>query len=72
MHDFHAAMEKREQLSIRIGRRTTQIMRFSMLIMVAFSIALFVLINTLTTYLVYGMGYNMNQLSKLMNHFPFP
>ena len=30
MHEFSEAMYHREQLSIRIGRRTTQIIRFGM------------------------------------------
>ena len=48
MDDFRKGMEYREQLSIRIGRRTTQIIRFGMTGMAILGLALFYLIFILT------------------------
>jgi methyl-accepting chemotaxis protein len=48
LDDFRKGMEYREQLSIRIGRRTTQIIRFGMTGMAILGIALFYLIFILT------------------------
>lgn len=46
--EFRKGMEAREQLSIRIGRRTTQIIRFGMTGMTILGLALFFLIFILT------------------------
>ena len=46
--DFRKGMEAREQLSIRIGRRTTQIIRFGMFGLSVLGLALFYLIFILT------------------------
>ena len=48
LDDFRKGMEYREQLSIRIGRRTTQIIRFGMTGMSILGLALFYLIFILT------------------------
>lgn len=48
MHDFHQSMRLREELSVRIGKRTTQIIRFSMISMLSLGVAMFYLIYTLT------------------------
>ena len=48
LDDFRKGMEYREQLSIRIGRRTTQIIRFGMLGLSILGLALFYLIFILT------------------------
>lgn len=44
MREFNESMYHREQLSIRIGRRTTQIIRFGMIGLLALGLALFYLI----------------------------
>ena len=46
--DFRKGMEAREQLSVRIGRRTTQIIRFGMFGLSVLGLALFYLIFILT------------------------
>jgi methyl-accepting chemotaxis protein len=48
LRNFNEGMAHREQLSIRIGRRTTQIIRFGMLSMLMLGLALFYLIFILT------------------------
>ncbi len=48
LDDFRQGMEYREQLSIRIGRRTTQIIRFGMSALSILGLALFYLIFILT------------------------
>jgi methyl-accepting chemotaxis protein len=48
LKDFREGMEYREQLSIRIGRRTTQIIRFGMMGLSILGLALFYLIFILT------------------------
>lgn len=48
MHEFSEAMEHREQLSTRIGARTTQIIRFGMAGLTILGAALFYLIFILT------------------------
>jgi len=48
LRNFNEGMAHREQLSIRIGRRTTQIIRFGMLSMMMLGLALFYLIFILT------------------------
>ncbi|MCV6638304.1 hypothetical protein [Candidatus Albibeggiatoa sp. nov. NOAA] len=58
MHDFHESMRLREELSLRIGKRTTQIIRFSMLSMLLLGVAMFYLIYTLTS--------NMNAITDRM------
>jgi DNA-binding protein YbaB len=59
MREFNEAMKLREALSIRIGRRTTQIIRFSLIGMVLLMALMFHLILTLTS--------NMNDITKRMN-----
>lgn len=48
LSEFRKGMEAREQLSIRIGRRTTQIIRFGMFGLSVLGLALFYLIFILT------------------------
>jgi methyl-accepting chemotaxis protein len=48
LSEFRRGMEAREQLSIRIGRRTTQIIRFGMFGLSVLGLALFYLIFILT------------------------
>jgi len=48
LDDFRKSMEYREQLSVRIGRRTTQIIRFGMIALSMLGLALFYLIFILT------------------------
>ncbi len=48
LRDFNEGISHGEQLSIRIGRRTTQIIRFGMLSMMMLGLALFYLIFILT------------------------
>lgn len=48
LDDFRQGMEYREKLSIRIGRRTTQIIRFGMTALSILGLALFYLIFILT------------------------
>ena len=48
LRDFNEGMAHREQLSIRIGMRTTQIIRFGMASMMMLGLALFYLIFILT------------------------
>jgi len=48
LDDFRQGMDSREKLSIRIGRRTTQIIRFGMTGMAILGLALFYLIFILT------------------------
>ena len=69
LDDFRQGMEYREQLSIRIGRRTTQIIRFGMLALSILGLALFYLIfiltkdfSNITTHMTAMSGYmnNMN------------
>jgi len=70
LDDFRKGMEYREQLSIRIGRRTTQIIRFGMLGLSILGLALFYLIfiltkdfSNITTHMTAMSGY-MNQMDK--------
>ncbi|MDH3899516.1 MAG: hypothetical protein OEU51_00555, partial [Gammaproteobacteria bacterium] len=49
LHEFNEGMAHRENLSIRIGRRTTQIIRFGMTSMMMLGAALFYLIYILTS-----------------------
>ena len=48
LRNFNEGMAHREQLSVRIGRRTTQIIRFGMFSMLMLGLALFYLIFILT------------------------
>jgi len=48
MHEFSEAMYHREQLSIRIGRRTTQIIRFGMFGLSVLGLIMFYLLYILT------------------------
>ena len=78
LRNFNEGMAHREQLSIRIGRRTTQIIRFGMLSMLMLGLALFYLIFILTkdfaaiTIHMDDMSGNVNQMAKPMKAFPFP
>jgi len=58
MHEFKLAMQLRDEFSLRIGKRTTQIIRFSMLGMLLLMIALF--------YLIYILTNNLNQITTHM------
>ena len=49
MADFNGAMKSREDLSLRIARRTTQLIRFTLIGLVVLGLAMFVLIWTLTS-----------------------
>jgi hypothetical protein len=49
MHEFSEAMYHREQLSIRIGRRTTQIIRFGMIGLSVLGLIMFYLLYILTS-----------------------
>jgi paraquat-inducible protein B len=49
LHEFSEAMRHREQLSIRIGRRTTQIIRFGMFGLSVLGLIMFYLLHILTT-----------------------
>ena len=67
LDDFRKGMEYREQLSIRIGRRTTQIIRFGMTGMAILGLALFYLIfiltkdfSNITTHMTEMSGYMHN------------
>jgi len=59
MREFNDAMQKRESFSLRIAKRTTQIIRFTLLGMAILGIAMFFLIWTLTN--------NMNQITDHMS-----
>lgn len=48
MAEFSAAMRRREEFSLRIGKRTTQIIRFSLIALIFLAVAMFALIHTLT------------------------
>jgi methyl-accepting chemotaxis protein len=67
LDDFRQGMEYREQLSIRIGRRTTQIIRFGMIALSILGLALFYLIfiltkdfSNITTHMTDMSGYMSN------------
>ena len=67
LDDFRQGMEYREQLSIRIGRRTTQIIRFGMAALSILGLALFYLIfiltkdfSNITTHMTEMSGYMSN------------
>jgi methyl-accepting chemotaxis protein len=49
MHEFSEAMYHREQLSVRIGRRTTQIIRFGMFGLSVLGLIMFYLLYILTS-----------------------
>ncbi|MEE9327689.1 MAG: hypothetical protein V3U71_10385 [Cocleimonas sp.] len=49
MADFNSAMQNREDLTVRIAKRTTQIIRFSLLGMILLGLSLFFLIWILTS-----------------------
>ena len=70
MDDFRKGMECREQLSIRIGRRTTQIIRFGMTGLSILGLVLFYLIfiltkdfSRITTHMTDMSGY-MNSMER--------
>jgi prophage DNA circulation protein len=58
MSEFHTAMKFRDSLTIRIARRTTQIIRFSVITILLLAVAMFYLISTLTD--------NMNNITERM------
>jgi len=67
LDDFRKGMDSREKLSIRIGRRTTQIIRFGMIGMSILGLALFYLIfiltkdfSNITTHMTAMSGYMHN------------
>ena len=67
LDDFRQGMDSREKLSIRIGRRTTQIIRFGMIGMSILGLALFYLIfiltkdfSNITTHMTEMSGYMHN------------
>ncbi|MEN8205881.1 MAG: hypothetical protein ABFS24_07700 [Pseudomonadota bacterium] len=67
LDDFRRGMDSREKLSIRIGRRTTQIIRFGMTGMAILGLALFYLIfiltkdfSNITTHMTEMSGYMHN------------
>ena len=62
---FFDAMKCREDLSIKIGRRTTQIIRFSIIGMFLLGLALFWLLSSLTTNLK-TMTNQMVEMSMIM------
>ena len=66
LRNFNEAMAHREQLSIRIGRRTTQIIRFGTLSMLMLGLALFYLIFILTRDFSAITGH-MDDMSGYMN-----
>lgn len=63
--DFLEAMRLREELSIRIGRRTTQVIRFSLAALVTMGVAMFVLILTLIVHMD-NITHRMDDMTKLM------
>lgn len=67
LEDFRKGMEAREQLSIRIGRRTTQIIRFGMTGMVILGIIMFYLIFILTKDFS-SIRQHMTEMSGYMNN----
>jgi uncharacterized protein YoxC len=72
LSEFHAAMELREELSVKIGKRTTQIIRFTMLGMFVLACAMFYLISTLTSNMndiVDGMKYMSIYMENMNKHF---
>ena len=58
MNDFNSAMQAREELSLRIGKRTTQIIRYTLFGLSILGLAMFFLIWTLTS--------NMNNITDHM------
>lgn len=63
LEDFRKGMEAKEQLYIRIGRRTTQIIRFGM--------AGPSILGVIMDRAVGSMAANMHELSKPMESMPF-
>jgi len=70
MKEFHDAMKLREELSVRIGSRTTQIIRFTMFVSAFLGVAMFCLIYVLMdnmnniTYRMVDMSNYMNQMNQ--------
>lgn len=74
MSDFRQGMDHSHQLSIRIGRRTTQIIRFGLMSVLALAAAMFYLISTLgsdfariTEHMVAMSGYMQQMDQNLMD-----
>jgi hypothetical protein len=59
MREFHSAMRFRDALTLKIGKRTTQIIRFGMIAMILITASMFYLIYTLTS--------SMSDITKRMN-----
>ena len=67
MIDFRQAMESREALSIKIGSRTTQIIRYSLTGMLVLTLGMFSLIFTLL-FRMEQMTQSMKQMGKYMEN----
>ncbi len=65
MGDFNAAMKAREEVSLRIAKRTTQVVRFTMLGLIVLGLGMFFLIWTLTNTMGNITGY-MSEVSSDM------
>ena len=65
LRDFHDAMKLREDLSVRIGTRTTQIIRFTMFAMALLMTAMFCLIYVLMDNMS-NITYRMVDMSSYM------
>lgn len=64
--DFFEAMKIREEMSIRIGKRTTYITRFTMVLVALLSLVLFYLVNSLNTQ-IKVMSQQMVVMTEYMN-----
>lgn len=72
LEDFRRGVEYREQPSIRIGRRTTQIIRFGMTGLSVLGLVLFYLVFILTREFSHGiMAENIHHQSKPMKVLAF-
>jgi uncharacterized protein YoxC len=64
MREINSAMKNELELGIRIGRRTTHVVRFTMIGILLLSIAMFYLISTLTRH----ADYLSEQIQNMSNH----
>ncbi|QTR53222.1 MULTISPECIES: hypothetical protein [Thiothrix] len=62
MAEFNQAMQRREELSIRIGRRTTQILRYGVIGMLLINGILFFLVQSLSRH-IHDMSNNIQTIS---------
>ena len=69
MNDFKAAMDKREDFALRIAKRTTRIIRFSMLGLVVLGIIMFFLIWTLTSNMTDHMAKMSEDIKAMRSDF---